>query len=114
MKLGLPPEIVYYHVREGVGAVAVLGLLLILVLAWRLGLFAPVAPVLATSALLAALTPTVLAIRRRYRHVVAGVLVLTAMLAVLAAAVHHYGNPPTVASIVDPTHATIADAVAPR
>jgi hypothetical protein len=114
MMLGLPPEIVYYHVREGVGTVAVLGLLLILVLAWRLGLFATVAPVLATSTLLAALTPTVLAIRRRYRHVVAGVLVLTAMLAVLAAAVHHYGNPPTVASIVDPTHATIADAVAPR
>ena len=112
--LGLPPEIVYHHVREGVATVAALCLVLLTAIAWRLELFATAAPVLASGALLAALTPTVLAFRRRYRHVVAGMLVLTAMLALLAATVHRYGNPTTIASIVDPPQAAIADAVAPR
>jgi hypothetical protein len=112
--LGLPPEIVYHHVREGVATVAALCLVLLTAITWRLGLFAPVAPVLAGGALLAALTPTVLAFRRRYRHVGAGMLVLTALLALLAAAVHRYGDPTTIASTVDPTQAAIADAVGPR
>jgi hypothetical protein len=114
LMLGLPPETVYHHVREGVAAVAGLCLLLVAVIAGQLGLFATLAPMLATGALLSVLTPTVLRIRRRYRHVVAGVLVLTVMLGLLAAAVHRYGYPPTVAFVVGPTPSAIADAASPR
>jgi predicted PurR-regulated permease PerM len=112
--LGLPPEIVYHHVREGLATVVALCLVLLAVIAGRLGLVATVAPALAGVALLAVLTPTVLAFRRRYRHVVAGVLVLVVMLALLAAAVHRYGDPTTIASVTSPTPAAIADAVTPR
>lgn len=112
--LGLPPETVYHHVREGVAAAAALCLLLVAAVAGHLGLFATLAPALATGALLSVLTPTVLTIRRRYRHVVAGVLVLTVMLSLLAAAVHRYGYPATVAFVVGPTPSAIADAASPR
>jgi len=64
--------------------------------------------------LLAVLTPTVLVIRARYRHVVAGALVLAMLLGLLAAAVHRYGYPATVAFVVGPTPSAIADAVTPR
>jgi uncharacterized membrane protein len=112
--LGLPPEIVYHHVREGVTAIAALGVVLVAVVAWQLGQFAMVAPALLSGMLLAVLTPTVLVIRARYRHVVAGALVLAMLLGLLAAAVHRYGYPATVAFVVGPTPSAIADAVTPR
>ena len=107
--LELPPEIVYHHVREGVVTIVALCVVLAAVVAWQLGQFATIAP-----ALLAGLTPTVLVIRRRYRHVVAGVLVLAMLLGLLATAVHRYGYPAMVAFIVGPTPSAIADAVSPR
>src|SRR5207245_7560119 len=101
-KLGLPPEIVSHHVREGVATIAALCVVLAAVVAWQLGQLATIAPALFSGTLLAGLTPTVLVIRRRYRHVVAGVLVLAMLLGLLATAVHRYGYPAMVAFIVGP------------
>jgi hypothetical protein len=112
--LGLPPETVYHHVREGAAAIAGLVVILIVAITWRLGYLDIVAPIFVSGALLAVLTPTVLTIRRRYRHVVAGVLVLAVLLALLVATVHRYGNPMTFALDVGPTPSAIADAVSPR
>jgi hypothetical protein len=114
LMLGLPPETVYHHVREGVATVAALCVLLLALIAWRLGQLPELAPALVGGALLAVLTPTVLTIRRRYRHVAAGVLVLAVMLGLLAAAVHRYGYPTTFASVVGPSPSAIADAFPPR
>jgi len=113
--LELPPEPVYRDVREGLALVGGLSVVLVTVVTWRLGQLATLAPVLIGGALLAVLTPTVLTIRRRYRHVAAGVLVLAVMLGLLAAAVHRYGYPTTTfASVVGPTPSAIADAFTPR
>ncbi len=114
LMLGLPPETVYDHVREGVIAVAGLCLVLVVTIAWRIGQLATLAPILVSGALLALLTPTVLMVRRRYRHVFAAVLVLVALLGLLAAAVHRFGNPAAIAFVVGPTPPAIADAVSPR
>ena len=112
--LGLPPEIVYDHVLEGVATAVGLCLVLLLVVAWQLGHVATLAPTLASSTVVAVLTPTVLTIRRRYRHVAAGALVLAVMLALLAAAIHRYGNPITIAFVLSPTPAAMADSASPR
>jgi len=112
--LELPPEIVYHHVRGGVATIVALCVVLAAVVAWQLGQFATIAPALFGGTLLAGLTPTVLVIRRRYRHVVAGVLVLAMLLGLLATAVHRYGYPAMVAFIVGPTPSAIADTVSPR
>jgi hypothetical protein len=112
--LGLPPEIEYHHVREGVVTIVALCVVLVTVVAWQLGEFAVIAPALLSGMLLATLTPTVLVMRRRYRHVVAGVLVLAMLLGLLAAAVHRYGYPATVALVVGPIPSANADAVSPR
>ena len=112
--LGLPAETVYHHVREGVTAIVALCALFASVIAWQAGRFATIAPVLVGGAFLAALTTTVLMIRRRYRHVTAGALVLTVMVGLLAAAVHRYGYPATVALVVGPTPDAVAGAVSPR
>jgi predicted PurR-regulated permease PerM len=112
--LGLPPETVYHHVREGVITVAGLGLVLVVAVAWRMGHLATLAPMLFSGALLAMLTPTVLVVRRRYRHVLAAMLVLAVLLGLLVAAVHRYGYPSTLAFVVGPTPSAIADAVSPR
>ena len=114
LMLGLPPETVYYHVREGAAAVVGLCALCASVIAWQVGQFAAIAPILVGGGLLAALTATVLTARRHYRHVVAGVLVLAVMVGLLAAAVHRYGYPATVAFVVGPTPSAVADAVSPR
>jgi len=45
-KLGLPPEIVYPHVREGVAVIATLCVVLAAVVAWQLGQLATIAPAL--------------------------------------------------------------------
>ena len=112
--LGLPPETVYHHVREGVITIAGLCVTLLVAIAWRMGYLEIVAPILVSGALLGMLTPTVLTVRRRYRHALAGVLVLAVLLALLAATVHRYGNPMTFAFDVGPTPSAIADAVSPR
>ncbi len=114
LMLGLPPETVYHHVREGVITVAGLGLVLVVAVAWRMGQLATLAPMLFSGALLAMLTPTVLVVRRRYRHVLAAMLVLAVLLGLLVAAVHRYGYPSTLAFVVGPTPSAIADAVSPR
>jgi hypothetical protein len=113
LMLGLPPETVYHHVREGVVTVAGLALVLLFVIVWRAGQLATLAPILFGAALIAMMTPTVLMARRHYRHVVAAMLVLVMLLGLLAAAVHRYGSP-TVALFVDPTPSAVADAVSPR
>ena len=112
--LGLPPETAYHHVREGVTAIVALCALFASVIAWQVGQFAAIAPILVAGMLLAALTATVLTVRRHYRHVVAGALVLAVMVGLLAAAVHRYGYPATVAFVVGPTPSAVADAVSPR
>jgi hypothetical protein len=112
--LGLPPETVYHHVREGVATVVALGVLLVAAVAWQLGHLAALAPALVSGAAVTVLTPTVLMVHRRYRHVVAGALVLTAMLMLLAAAVHRSGYAATVGFVVGPPLSTIADAASPR
>jgi predicted PurR-regulated permease PerM len=112
--LGLPPEPAYHHVREGVITVAGLGLVLFVMIASRMGHLATLAPILFSIALLAMLTPTVLIVRRRYRHILAAMLVLAMLLGLLAAAIHRYGYPVTFAFVVGPTPSAIADAVSPR
>ena len=114
LMLGLPPETVYHHVREGVATIAALCVILIVEMAWRVGYFEIVAPILVSCALLGLLTPTVLTVRRRYRHAFAGVLVLAILLALLVAAIDRYGNPLTFALDVAPTPSAMADAVPPR
>jgi len=113
LMLGLPPETVYHHVREGVAAVGALCLVLLVVIVWRAGQLATLLPILFGGVLVAAMTPTVLMVRRRYRHVAVAMLVLVVLLGLLATAVHRYGSP-TVVLFVDPTPSAIADAVSPR
>lgn len=113
LMLGLPPETVYHHVREGVATVAGLALVLLVAMVWSAGQLAALAPILFGGALIAMMTPTVLMFRRRYRHVAAAMLVLVMLLGLLAAAFHRYGSP-TVVLFVDPTPSAVADAVSPR
>ena len=95
-------------------AIVALCVVLVTVVAWQLGEFAVIAPALLSGMLLATLTPTVLVMRRRYRHVVAGALVLAMLLGLFAAAIHRYGYPATVAFVLGPTPSAVADAVTPR
>src|SRR5438309_2355368 len=111
--LELPPETVYHHVRGGLATLGALSFVLIGVVAWRLGQFATVAPALASGLALATLAPAVLGVRRHYRHVVAGVLVLAALLGLLAA-VHLSGYRGPVALIVGPTAWALADSTSTR
>ena len=113
-QLGLPPEVVYHHVREGLGAVSALSLVLVAVTAWQLDSFATIAPALVSAILLAALTPTVLFVRRRYRHVLAGVFTLAMLLVLLVAIAQRYGSTAPVELVVGPTPSAIADAVTRR
>jgi hypothetical protein len=113
-QLGLPPEVVYHHVGEGVAAVAALSLVLVAVAAWQLDHFATIAPALVSAILLAALTPTVLFARRHYRHVVAGVVTLAVLLALFVAVAQRYGSTAPVELVVGPTPSAIADAVTRR
>src|SRR5262249_19720264 len=109
--LGLPPEIVYRHVRGGAMTIAALGVFLVATVAWQLGHFATIAPAMLTGMFPAVITPTVLFVRRRYRHAVAGAFLLIALLSLLGAAVHRFGDPITLASVVvGPTPPAVADA----
>jgi len=112
--LMLPPEPEYHHVLPGFAALGALGLLLAGVFAWRLGHYGTVGPALVSVFVLGAFTSTVLQIRRRYRHVVAGVLVLAALLSVLLAAVHRYGYAGPIGVVAGPTPSALASSGATR
>ena len=112
--LGLPSEPEYHHVLSGFATLGALSLLLAGVVAWRLGRFATIAPALSSVLVLAALTCTVLRIRRRYRHAVAGVLMLAVLLGALAAAVHRYGYVGPVTVVGGPTSSAHANSGAAR
>ena len=95
--------------------IAALGVLLAATGAWRLGYFATIAPAMLAGMLIAVITPTVLFVRRRYRHAVAGALLLIVLLSLLGAAVHRFGHPVTLASVVvGPTPPAVAAAATPR
>jgi len=98
--LMLPPEPEYHHVLLGFATLGALGLLL--------------AGALVSVFVLGAFTSTVLQIRRRYRHVVAGVLVLAALLSVLLAAVHRYGYAGPIGVVAGPTPSALASSGATR
>lgn len=89
MMLGLPPEPEYHHVLPGLATLGALGALLIGLCAWRVGHLGTVAPALAGVLVVVAGGAAVLRVRRRYRHVVAGVLVLAVLFGLLGAAVYH-------------------------
>lgn len=112
--LMLPPEPEYHHVLGGLATLGTLGVLLVVVVAWRLDHLAMVAPALTSVLVLAALTTTVLQIRRCYRHAVAGVLVLAVLLGLLAATVHRYGYLGPVTFVAGPTPSALANSSAAR
>jgi hypothetical protein len=89
--LGLPPEIVYVHVWPGLITLGASSALLIGLVAWRLDAVSAVAGGLGALAVLGALAAGCARIQEHYRHVVPGVLVLGALLAVLAVTVHRQG-----------------------
>jgi hypothetical protein len=91
MKLGLPPEIEYDHVWPGLITLGALSALLVGLVAWRLDALTTVAWGFGAIVVLGSLTAECVRIHRRYRHVVAGVLVLGALLALLAVTVHQQG-----------------------
>ena len=91
--LELPPEVEYVHVWPGLITLAALCALLIGLVVWRLDAVATAAwGVGALAALvLAVLAAGCVRIHEHYRHVVAGVLVLGALIAVLAVTVRRQG-----------------------
>jgi Flp pilus assembly protein protease CpaA len=111
--LMLPPEPVYHHVLAGFATLGALGLGLVGVMAWRLGHLAAIAPMLVSILIVATLTLTVLQTRRRYRHVLAGGLVLVVLLGALAVA-HRYGSIASVAIVAGPTPSALANSDTPR
>jgi hypothetical protein len=112
--LMLPPEPVYHHVLAGFATLGALGLGLVGVMAWRLGHLAAIAPMLVSILIVATLTLTVLQTRRRYRHVLAGGLVLVVLLGALAAVAHRYGSIASVAIVAGPTPSALANSDTPR
>ena len=109
--LGLSPEPEDHHVLP---ALATLGALLIGLFACRMGHLGMVAPALTGVLVLVALGAAVLRGRRRYRHVVAGLLVLAVLLGLLGAAVYHHAYLEPVAAIAGRTAAALADSIATR
>jgi hypothetical protein len=112
--LMLPPEPVYHHVLAGFATLGALGLVLVGALAWRLGQLATIAPMLVSVSVVATLALAVLQTRRRYRHVIAGGLVLAVLLGVLAAVAHRYGSIASVAVVAGPTPSALANSDTPR
>jgi hypothetical protein len=112
--LMLPPEPVYHDVLAGFATLGALGLVLMGVLAWRLGQLATIAPILVSVLIVATLGHTVLQTRRRYRHVIAGALVLAMLLGVLAAVAHRYGSIASMAVVAGPTPSALANSDTPR
>jgi len=112
--LMLPPEPEYHHVGRGLVTLGALSGMLVGVLAWRLGHLAIVAPLLTSGLVVVALGATVFQIRRRYRHIVAGFLVLAVLLGLLAATAHRYGSFGSVAAVAGPTPSALANSGAAR
>lgn len=99
MMLGLPPETQYLHVGQGLATLATLGGLFLGPVAWRLGHLQAVASVFVAVFVLGMLGVACLRMHRRYRHVVAGALVLAALVGFLAAAAYRYGHLERVATL---------------
>jgi hypothetical protein len=112
--LRLPPEPVYHHVLAGFATLGALGLVLVGALAWRLGQLATIAPMLVSVSVVATLALAVLQTRRRYRHVIAGGLVLVVLLGMLATVAHRYGSIASVAVVAGPTPSALANSDASR
>ena len=111
MMLGLSLEPEDDHVLP---ALATLGVLLIGLFAWRMGYLGTVAPALTGVLVLVALGAAVLRVRRRYRHVVAGVLVLAVLLGLLGAAVFHRAHLEPFVAIAGRTASALADWITTR
>jgi len=111
MLLGLSLEPEDDHVLP---ALATLGVLLIGLFAWRMGYLGTVAPALTGVLVLVALGAAVLRVRRRYRHVVAGVLVLAVLLGLLGAAVFHRAHLEPFVAIAGRTASALADWITTR
>ena len=114
MMLGLPPEIEYYHVLEGTLTLGALVGLLLLAFAAHMGHLKTAVSTVVSALVLAGLGLAVSRTHHRYRHAGAGVVVLAALLGVLGGAVYHRGYLETVAAVVAPTAAALADSVASR
>ena len=89
--LELPPEVQYRHVWPGFITLSGLSTLRVGLVAWRL--YAPMTIAWGVGAIVAlgALVAVCARIHQHYRHVAAGALVLSALLALLAMTVHHQG-----------------------
>ena len=112
--LMLPPEPEYDHVLSGLATLGALSLLLIGAVVWRLGHLGTAAPALTTLLVLAGLATTVLQIRRCFRHVVAGTLVLAVLLSLLAAAIDRYGYLARFTVVAGPPASALANSAPPR
>jgi len=109
--LGLSPDPEDHYVLP---AIATLGALLIGLFAWRMGHLGTVAPALIGVLVLVALGAAVLRVWRRYRHVVAAVLVLAVLLGLLGAAVYHHAHLEPFVAIAGRTASRLADSIATR
>jgi len=112
--LMLPPETEYRHVLPGFAALGTLSLLLLGVVVWRLGHLGVIAPALATGLVLTLFAAGVLWFRRRYRHAVAGLLILVLLVGLLAAAVHRHGYIGPVIDAAGPPPSAFAGSPTPR
>ena len=111
MMLGLSPEPEDHSVLP---ALATLGALLIGLFAWQMGRLGTLAPALTGVLVLVALGAAVLRVRRRYRHIVAGVLVLAVLLGLLGAAVYPHAHLEPFAAIAGRTAPALADSITTR
>ena len=111
MMLGLSPEPEDHSVLP---ALATLGALLIGLFAWQMGHLGTGAPALTGVLVLVALGAAVLRGRRRYRHIVAGVLVLAVLLGLLGAAVYPHAHLEPFAAIAGRTASALADSITTR
>ena len=105
--VGLPPQ--YEDLAAGVGLLALLGGLFVAVVTWRMlgaGTVAPAAPLAVVFVLvLTAMVP----LRRRYRHIVAGALVLSLLVGALAVSVTRRGTLVPLTASANTTRLTSTD-----
>jgi len=89
--LELPPEVQYKHVWPGFITLSGLSTLLVGLVDWRLDAPMTITWRFGTIVALVTLAAVCARIHQHYRHVAAGALVLSALLALLAMTVHHQG-----------------------
>ena len=111
MMLGLSREPEDHSVLP---ALATLGALLIVLFAWQMCHLGTLVPALTGVLVLVALGAAVLRVRRRYLHVVAGVLVLAVLLGLLGAAVYPHAHLEPFAAIAGRTASALADSITTR